>query len=133
MARTKAGPDGSDRSGEALFIFALFHAKEGKGGEVSTLLRKEVVAARHDSGCVAHQAYRSTSDSRLYFIHSRWTDEGAFEEHLKKTHTVRFAERIEPLLDHELEVNRARPLRAGVKSRRSSWRELSLSRLSRAR
>jgi quinol monooxygenase YgiN len=109
MAKTKARRDTDTPSGE-LFIFARFHAKAGNGRAVSALLRKEVKEARSDSGCLAHQAYRSIRDARLFFIHSRWVDERAFEAHLKMPHTVRFAERIEPLLDHELEAVRTRAL-----------------------
>jgi quinol monooxygenase YgiN len=102
-------------SGE-LFIFARFHSREGKENMVSSLLRKEVAAAREDPGCLAHQAYRSTRDPNLFFIHSRWVDEAAFEAHLKMPHTVRFAKHVEPLLDHELQVTRARPIDTYVAS-----------------
>jgi quinol monooxygenase YgiN len=115
LAKTKARR-GKGSAGE-LFIFARFHAKAGKSGAVAALLRKEVEEARSDSGCLAHQAYRSTRDARLFFIHSRWMDVGAFEAHLKMPHTVHFAESIEPLLDHELEVVRTRPLEPKAPSR----------------
>jgi quinol monooxygenase YgiN len=93
-----------------LFIFARFHAKQGREDELVEELTKEVSAARQDAGCLAHSTYRSTRDSSLFFIHSRWTDEAAFENHLRLPHTQRFAERVELLIDHKLEVTRARPL-----------------------
>ncbi len=34
-------------------------------------------------------------------------DEAAFEYHTELPHTVRFVERIEPLIDHPLDVTRA--------------------------
>jgi len=83
---------------------------------VSSLLRKEVAAAREDPGCLAHQAYHATRDPNLFFIHSRWVDEAAFEAHLKMPHTIRFAKHIERLLDHELQVTRARPIDTSVAS-----------------
>ena len=95
---------------EELFIFARFHAKQGNENRVAVLLRNEVAAAKEDRGCLAHQAYRSTRDPRLFFIHSRWAGEAAFEEHLKEAHTIQFANDVEPLLDHELQVVRSRPL-----------------------
>jgi quinol monooxygenase YgiN len=45
-------------------------------------------------------------DPRLFYIHSRWTDEAAFENHAGLPHTVRFLERVEPLIDHPLDVTR---------------------------
>jgi quinol monooxygenase YgiN len=46
----------------------------------------------------------------LFFIHSRWKDEVAFEIHAELPHTLRFIERVQPLIDHKLDVNRTRPL-----------------------
>src|SRR6266850_1143374 len=45
-------------------------------------------------------------DPRLFYIHSRWKDEAAFESHAGMPHTVRFIERVTPLIDHPFEVNR---------------------------
>jgi quinol monooxygenase YgiN len=39
-------------------------------------------------------------------IHSRWEDEAAFEDHAGLPHTERFLERVEPLIDHPLDVTR---------------------------
>ena len=113
--KPKMMTDSGGRTGE-LFIFARFHAKEGEENAASSLLREEVRAAQGDLGCITHEAYRSTRDPSLFFIHSRWVDEAAFEEHLKMRHTIRFAEHIEPLLDHELQVTRTRPLEATAAS-----------------
>ena len=43
----------------------------------------------------------------LFYIHSRWTDEAAFDLHAQLPHTVRFIERVGPLIDHPLDVTRA--------------------------
>ena len=93
-----------------LFIFARFHAREGQESAVAAPLLDEVPLARAEPGCLAHQAYRSTRDQRLFYIHSRWRDEAAFNAHTKLGHTMQFVERIQPLIDHELEVTRAIPL-----------------------
>jgi quinol monooxygenase YgiN len=42
----------------------------------------------------------------LFYIHSRWTGEEAFETHAALPHTVRFLERVEQLIDHPLDVTR---------------------------
>jgi quinol monooxygenase YgiN len=65
---------------------------------------------RQEQGCVFQQAYRSMRDSRLFYVHSRWRDEQAFELHAKLPHTVRFIERMQTLIDHPLEVARTLPL-----------------------
>ena len=93
-----------------LFIFARFHAREGQEAGVAAALRDTVTPSRQEPGCLAIEAYRSTRDPLLFYIHSRWVDEAAFEIHAGLPHTVRFLERVRPLLDHELEVTRARPI-----------------------
>jgi quinol monooxygenase YgiN len=59
---------------------------------------------------VAIGAYRSTRDPRLFYIHSRWIDEAAFEAHAELPHTVRFLKRIQPLIDHPFEATRSTPI-----------------------
>lgn len=99
-----------DESGMERFIFARFHAREGQEDAVAALLLDVIGPSRAEPGCLAIEAYRSTRDRRLFYIHSRWTDEAAFETHSEMPHTVRFLERVQPLIDHKLDVTRARPL-----------------------
>lgn len=93
-----------------LFIFARFHASEGKETAVLTALQDVVGPSRGEAGCVAIDAYRSTRDSRLFYIHSRWINEEAFEIHAALPHTVRFLHEVATLIDHPLAVTRTRPL-----------------------
>ncbi|SEE10917.1 Quinol monooxygenase YgiN [Rhizobiales bacterium GAS191] len=93
-----------------LFIFARFHAREGQETAVEAALRDEVRASREEPGCLAHDAFRSTGDPHLFYIHSRWTDEAAFEAHAELPHTVLFLKRVQPLIDQPLDVTRARPV-----------------------
>jgi quinol monooxygenase YgiN len=90
-----------------LFIFARFHARPGNEGAVAAALREVIAPTREEPGCVAIHAFRGTRDPRLFYIHSRWADETAFDRHAGLPHTVRFLERVQPLIDHPLDVNRA--------------------------
>ena len=83
-----------------------FLAKAGREDEVAEVMREASEAVRAEPGCVYIAYFRSTRDLRLFFIHSRWKDEAAFEVHAELPHTLRFLERIEPLLDHEVKVDR---------------------------
>ena len=89
-----------------LFIFARFHARADQEAEVADTLRDIVGLTREEAGCRSIHAFRSTRDARLFYIHSRWRDEAAFDEHGGLPHTVRFVERVTPLLDHALDVTR---------------------------
>jgi quinol monooxygenase YgiN len=93
-----------------LFIFARFHARAGHDAAVEAALRDVVPPSRAEPGCRAIAAYRSTRDPLLFYIHSHWAHETAFDTHATLPHTVRFLERVRPLLDHDLEVTRARPI-----------------------
>jgi quinol monooxygenase YgiN len=93
-----------------LFIFARFHARPGQENAVEETLRAVVKPSREEAGCLGIQAFRSTRDPRLFYIHSRWVDEAAFDHHASLPHTVHFVERVQILIDHPLEVTRAQLL-----------------------
>jgi quinol monooxygenase YgiN len=90
-----------------LFIFARFHAREGNQSAVEQALTDVVAASRPEPGCLTIHAYRSARDPRLFYIHSRWKDEAAFEIHAALPHTMHFIKTVEPLVDQPLEVTRA--------------------------
>ena len=60
-----------------------------------------------DPGCSSIAAVRSTRDLQLFYVHSRWKDEEAFEIHAAMPHTLHFLERVAPLIDHPLDIARA--------------------------
>jgi quinol monooxygenase YgiN len=90
-----------------LFIFARFHARPGNEGAVEGALLDVLAPSREEPGCLGIHAFRSIRDARLFYIHSRWKDEAAFEYHAGLPHTVRFLDCVEPLIDHPLNVTRA--------------------------
>lgn len=93
-----------------LFIFARFHAHPGQERAVEAAVREVIGPSSEEPGCVSIGAFRSTRDRQLFYIHSRWKDETAFETHAGLPHTVRFLERVAPLLDHPLDITRAERL-----------------------
>ena len=91
-----------------LFIFARFHAREGKESELASTLTTVSAATRAEADCLGHQIFRATKEPRQFFIYSQWRNEAAFERHIELPHTLRFVENVEPLIDHELDVVRTR-------------------------
>jgi quinol monooxygenase YgiN len=90
-----------------LVIFAHFHAREGQEAALDAAVREVTSITRElEPGCLAIAPYRSVRDPRLFFIHSRWVDESAFDLHATLPHTVRFLARVQGLIDHPLDVNR---------------------------
>ncbi len=93
-----------------LTIFARFHALEGKEEVVASELRDAVTRVRGEPGCLAIQVYFSVRDPRLFWIHSRWVDEAAFDKHAELPETTRFVEGVQRLIDHPFDVTRTRVL-----------------------
>ena len=93
-----------------MFFFGRFHAREGEAEAVAAALRDVLAPSRAEAGCRAIAAFRSTRDPRLFYVHSRWVDEAAFDLHATLPHTVRFVERVMPLLDQPFEATRANAL-----------------------
>lgn len=89
-----------------LFVFARFHAAEGKEEELARLLRDQVPLVRGEPGCLMIEACGSVRDARLFFIHSRWKDEAAFDVHAEIPNTTGFIARAEALIDHPFDVSR---------------------------
>jgi quinol monooxygenase YgiN len=92
------------------FIFARFHARDGEEDAVAAAMRDVRGLVSAEAGCLAIEYFRSTRDPRLFYVHSRWVDEAAFDVHAGLPHTLRFLERVEPLIDPPLDVTRARPV-----------------------
>ena len=82
-----------------LFIFGRFHARECCEAAVAGALREAAGPSRAEEGCLSLQVYRSVRDSRLFHVHSRsGLSEAAFDRHAELPHTVRFLERVQPLI-----------------------------------
>lgn len=89
-----------------LYVFARFHARPGDEAAVAQALLEVVPPSRAEPGCVGIHAYRALGDPRLFYVQSWWEDGPSFERHAALPHTVRFLARVEPLLDHALDVAR---------------------------
>jgi quinol monooxygenase YgiN len=88
-------------------FFARFHARPGNERAVADALLDVLAPSREEPGCLSIHAFRSIHDPRLFYIHSCWKDEAAFDVHAGLSHTVRFIERVERLIDHPLDTTRA--------------------------
>jgi quinol monooxygenase YgiN len=90
------------------FIFARFHVHEGREADAASALHEVLAPTRAEPGCLAIDAFAATRNPRLFYIHSRWVDEAAFDLHATLAHTVRFVATMTLLIDHPFEATRAR-------------------------
>ena|ERR1700733_4474522 len=90
-----------------LFIFARFHVQGGCEVEASALLLEQVTRVREETGCLTIDIFASIRDPRLFYLHSRWIDEAAFERHAELQNTLQFVARMQRLIDHPFDVTRS--------------------------
>src|SRR6266851_493171 len=88
------------------YVFVRLHAREGEESAGGEALRQVTGPTRGEAGCLSFHIFRSMRDRRLFYIHSRWVDEAAFQVHAGLPHTVRFLERVDALLDQPRDVTR---------------------------
>ena len=86
-----------------------FTQRKGSKDAVAAALRDVLGPTRDEPGCRTIQHFRCIRNPRLFYVHSRWVDEAAFERHATLPHTVRFLQQVQALIDHPLDVTRARP------------------------
>lgn len=89
-----------------LYSFVRFHLREGMERAFEEALQEVLSASRGEAGCLEIHGYRSIRDARLFYIHSKWKDEGAFEAHAKLPHTAKFLKKVESLVDQPVDVTR---------------------------
>ncbi|HEY4112689.1 MAG TPA: antibiotic biosynthesis monooxygenase [Rhizomicrobium sp.] len=92
-----------------LHTFVRFHARQGNEEAVAQAMRDSADDVRGEEGCVFIEYHRGVRDPRMFYIHSCWKDEAAFQVHADLPHTVRFLDGVLPLLDHDLDLTRTRP------------------------
>ena len=87
-------------------VFVRLHARAGEESAVEGALREVLGPSREEEGCLSFQLFRSMRDRGLFYIHSRWSDEAAFQLHAELPHTLRFLKQVDALLDQPRDVAR---------------------------
>ena len=90
------------------YIFARFDPKPGREQELREELERVLAPTRAEPGCVHIHYYESVRAPSVYFIHSEWVDEAAFDRHAGLPHTRRFAAAVEDLMTNPLQAIRTR-------------------------
>ena len=91
-----------------LYIFARFEPMPGKELQLRDELHRILEPTRAEPGCLRIHLYESTREPLVWFIHSWWTDDAAFEAHIELPHTQRFIAAVEPLMTHPLQAVRTK-------------------------
>jgi len=88
------------------YVFVRLYARLSEEQAVEDALREVMRPSREEKGCLSFHWFRSMRDARLFFIHSRWVDEAAFQKQADFEHTERFLKKVDPLLEQPREVTR---------------------------
>ena len=98
------------KQGGEVFIFATFQATSGQEEELATAMRQVIASTREEPGCQVIGGYRSCVDPALFYIHSRWVNDAALDNHVSLPHTVLFMESIKAVLDRPAQVVKTHPV-----------------------
>jgi len=93
-----------------LYIFARLEPRPGKELQLRDELMRVVEPARAEPGCVRIHLYELTRGPLVYFIHSEWIDEAAFDAHVALPHTQRFIGAVGDLITQPLQAVRTRQI-----------------------
>jgi quinol monooxygenase YgiN len=91
-----------------LYIFARLEPKPGKELQLRSELDLVLEPTRAEPGCVRIHLYESTRGPLIYYIHSEWIDEPAFDAHVELPHTRRFAGAVADLIADPLRAVRTK-------------------------
>jgi quinol monooxygenase YgiN len=106
--------DTSNEKDDRLYVFARFHAKAGLERRVEQEIVKVLAPTREEPDCLGVNMFRSLRDNRLFYIHSKWLNEDAFDHHAELPHTKSFVDTVATLIDHPLDV--VRTMRLEIRS-----------------
>jgi quinol monooxygenase YgiN len=87
-------------------FIARFHVDPGNVQDFADALSQVARPTRAENGCLAFAAFRGSEDACLFYIHSQWQDEAAFETHSQLPHTIGFLARAQRLVDQPIQTSR---------------------------
>lgn len=73
-----------------MHTFVRFEPIAGKEQQIREELRLLLEPTRAEPGCVRIHLFEALRDPLIFYIHSEWVDEAAFDAHPKLPHMTRF-------------------------------------------
>jgi quinol monooxygenase YgiN len=74
----------------SLHTFVRFEPQPGKEQQLREELKLLLEPTRAEPGCIRIHLYEALRQPLVFYIHSEWVDEAAFDAHPKLPHMVRF-------------------------------------------
>ncbi len=93
-----------------LHTFVRFEPLPGKEQQLRDELLLVLEPTRVEPGCVRIHLYEATRDPLVFYIHSEWADETAFDAHAKLPHMARFLGLVGGLVTHPVKGIRTKQI-----------------------
>jgi quinol monooxygenase YgiN len=77
-------------SNKQITIVAFPTAKPGKEEELIERIKAQLKATRQEPGCINIDLHQHCEKSNCFVVYENFTDQAAFDEHLKGPHTKEF-------------------------------------------
>jgi quinol monooxygenase YgiN len=94
----------------ALHTFVRFEPQAGKEQRLREELQLLLGPTRAEPGCRRIHLYEALGAPMVFYIHSEWVDEAAFDAHPKLPHMVRFLGLVGGLTTHAVKGIRTKQI-----------------------
>ena len=74
----------------AYVLAVTWVARPGEEERVAGVLRKMMPPTQAEPGCIRIHLYEALRNPLVFYIHSEWVDEAAFDAHPRLPHMTRF-------------------------------------------
>ena len=93
-----------------LHTFVRFEPIAGKEQQLREELKSLLEPTRAEPGCIRIHLYEALRDPLVFYIHSEWVDEAAFNAHPELPHMTRFLSLVKELVAHPVKGLRTREI-----------------------
>lgn len=93
-----------------LHTFVRFEPVPGKENLLREELKLVVEPTRAEPGCIRIHLYEALREPLVFYIHSEWVDEAAFDDHPQLPHMTRFLGLVQELTTHPVKGIRTKQI-----------------------
>lgn len=94
----------------SLHTFVRFEPQPGKEQQLREELKLLLEPTRAERGCIWIHLYEALREPLIFYIHSEWVDEAAFDNHAELPHMTRFLGLAGGLVSHPVKGLRTKQI-----------------------
>jgi quinol monooxygenase YgiN len=95
-----------NRTKSAIRLLAFLEAKKGKESELERILLDLIHPTIKEDGNIAYVPHKSLENPLIFMFDEIWENEKAIEEHFNQPNMINIKEKLNPLLERPIEINR---------------------------